>query len=259
MSLLVVVLTHLEPRAVEAHLQYLEGLAPGTEVVLCHGGARADFEAVQHEPKFFVEEPSLRGKPLTFQSYNELLSTVQREVMSRGDWPGLVFLEFDHLPLRADWAERALNAFTRSGADFLGIDCSSRNDTNWYHYLRLRDDAGLRQFLHRISVRENPDLLFGCLGTGFMIGRRALAAFAELPHYEPSYIELYLPTVLHHLGFRVADLSLESDFGRAVRWRPPYTLDEAVRVRASGTTFIHPFKDHAALAELSRSRSAPAG
>lgn len=250
MSLLTIVLTHLSAPAVDAHLAYLHTLDPRAHVVLCHGGRREDFELVEWPDKLFLEEPSLRGAPISFQSYNEMLVLIQRQYMAEGEWSAAMLLEYDQVPLRGDYLDRSLEAFERSGADFLGIDCGPRNDTNWAHYIRFRDDPGLLAFLAERSTRDDPRLMFGCLGTGFIIGRDALAAFAGVEHYSPCYVELYLPTVLHHLGFEVADLSALTDFGRAVRWAPVYGLREARELQATGATFVHPFKDWAALAHL---------
>lgn len=250
MSLLTVVLTHLAAPAVDAHIRYLLALDPRADVVLCHGGRREDFELVQWPDKLFLEEPSLRGAPFSFQSYNELLLCIYRQYMEDGDWSAAMLLEYDQIPLRTDYLDRSLDAFERGGADFLGIDCGPRNDTNWLHYIRFRDDPGLLTFLAERSTRDDPRLLFGCLGTGFLIGREALAAFASVEHYSPCYVELYLPTIVYHLGFRVADLSALTDFGHAVRHAPVYNLQEARKLQATGATFVHPFKDWLSLGHL---------
>lgn len=251
MSLLTIVLTHLDAAAVDAHVQYVQTLAPSADLVLCHGGRRPDYEGVQFSRKMFLDEPTLRGEAATYQSYNELLTRVYREHMSANpEWTAALLLEFDHLPLRGDYAEQCERALDESGADFLGVDCGPRNDTNWYHYLRLRDDKGLQNFLRDVTTTDEPDRLFGCLGTGFVIRRQALAAFAGLEHYEPCYLELYLPTVIHHLGFKVGDLSSVSDLGRYARWAPVFSVEEAHRARADGAVFIHPYKDYSSLSAL---------
>jgi hypothetical protein len=242
MSLLV--LTHLDGPAVDAHVDYLRRLSPNLDIVVCHGGRREAYEAVLHQPALFVEEPALRGPPMTMQSYNELLTKLWTEHMAGNDrWEAVLLLEFDHIPLRPDFTDQVLRVLAETGADFLGVDCSSRANTNWSHYLRFREDEALLTFLRSISVRDEPERLFGCLGTGFVLRRDALAAFAALQHFEPCYVELYLPTVVHHLGFRVGDLSAYPDMTRAVRWSPVYSVAVAEALAAAGAVFVHPLKE----------------
>jgi hypothetical protein len=244
MALLSIAITHLAPDLVHRQVAHLERMTPAEDIVVCHGGRREDFDAIRHPRKLFIEDPSLRARPVTIQSYNELLTRVWEDQMrDEPRWTAAVALEFDQVPLRPDFGAQLLRALELTGADFLGRSCVERNATNWNHYLRYRDDPGLLAFLRRISVRDDPTRMFGCLGTGFVLTREVMAAIAATEHYAPCFVELYLPTVVHHLGFRVGDLVRHSTMLDDVRWAPLYSFEQAVALKRRGAYFVHPFKE----------------
>ncbi len=259
-ALLTALITHLPAEAVEANLRHLERVAPGARVLVCHGGRREDFEQITTPDKLFVEDPDLRAPPITIQSYNEILRRIwEQGVRDEPAIEAVYLLEYDQVVLRSDYERIVLNILTLTGADFLGKNCVDRTRTNWVHYLRFRHDPGLLDFLAKISVRDDPELMFGCLGTGLLMRRAVVSALATMEHYRPSYNELYLPTVVHHLGFRVDDVSRVTDLYAHVRWIPPYRLEEALRLQAAGAVFVHPFKDWRALPVLEAAALASTG
>ena len=92
-------------------------------------------------------------------------------------------------------------------------------------------------------MRDDPARLFGCLGTGFAMRRDVLASYAALEHLGGVYVELYLPTVVHHLGHRVEDMDRHGDLYHHVRAAPPYTVAEAQALARGGALVVHPLKD----------------
>jgi hypothetical protein len=127
----------------------------------------------------------------------------------------------------------------------MGKNCVPRNHTNWPHYARFRRNPDLLEHLRRISTRDDPTVLFGTLGSGMWLSRRALDSYLSLEAHPRCYGELYVPTVLHHLGHRLVDIDAVSDLYRNVRWEPEYDLAEVLALKRSGTTFIHPVKSAA--------------
>jgi len=248
MTTLNVVLTHLAAPVVDAGVRYLEELAPHARFVICHVGDAEDFEGVEHKQKLFVDDPSFRAPPITFQSLNMTLSGVYEQfVRDDATIRGVYVFEYDHLVLRSDFEEQLSAVATRSGADFVGKTCVERTATNWPHYVRFRRDERLLAHLRKLSTREDPARMYGCVGNGFWLTREALHAYAEVESHPPCYGELYVPTLLHHLGFKVGDIDTHSDVYRHVRWAPPFTLHEVLRLKREGATFVHPFKDLGAL------------
>lgn len=251
MALLTALVTHLDAEATAATLRHLRRVAPDARVVVCHGGRRDDFDRIDAEDKVFVEDPDLRAPPITIQSYNELLRLVwQRAVRDDTTIEAVSVLEYDHVVLSARYEARILGLLEASGADFLGKNCVDRTQSNWVHYLRYRDDPGLLAFLRAISVRDDKERMFGCLGTGLVLRRGVLEALATMEHFRPVYNELYLPTVVHHLGFEVDDVTPLGDCYDHVRWSPPYDIEDALALQARGASFVHPLKDWGALGAL---------
>ncbi len=251
MALLTALVTHLGPEATVATLRHLRRVAPGVRVLVCHGGRREDFDAIDTEDKVFVEDPDLRAPPITIQSYNELLRLVwERAVRDDAAIEAVYVLEYDHVVLSPTYEARVLDLLSASGADFLGKNCVDRTQSNWVHYLRYRDDPGLLAFLRAVSVRDDKERMFGCLGTGLVLRRGVLEALATMEHFRPVYNELYLPTVVHHLGFEVDDVTRLGGCYDHVRWSPPYDIEDALALQARGACFVHPLKDWRALPAL---------
>ena len=86
------------------------------------------------------------------------------------------------------------------------------------------------------------------------LSRRALDSYLSLEAHPRSYGELYVPTVLHHLGHRLVDIDAVSDLYRDVRWEPEYDLAEVLALKRSGATFVHPVKSAAVRSAASKAR-----
>ena len=241
-GVLTALMTHQPAAAVQAQLAALDAFAPHQRVAVVYGGPGDQVPALPAERTVFVPDPSLRG-PLHDQQYTDLfLRVFERFVRDDPSVTHLYLAEYDHMLLRLDYDTALLDVATRTGADFLGHNAIERSGTNWPHYIRYRDDPAFLAFLHSISVRDDPTRIYGCLGDGMFMTREALAAFAAIEHH-PCYVEVYIPTVMHHLGHRVADMTRESDLYRWVRANPPFDESELRTALAEGAAFIHPFKD----------------
>jgi hypothetical protein len=131
----------------------------------------------------------------------------------------------------------------RSGAGLMGKNCVERTATNWHHYARLRRDPALLAFLRRTSVREHPTRMFGTLGDGMWLSRAAVGAYLAVSEHPRCYGELYVPTLLHHLGHRVVDIDALSPLYATVRWEPGFSPSEVDRLCGEGAAFVHPVKD----------------
>ena len=244
--ILTLLVTHLDAGGVAASLRQFP---PDARVLVCHGGSREDFDAVAHPEKIFVEDPSLRG-PLAQQQYTGLLVQAWNSVIEKDEGIDLVFLaEYDHIVLRNDFEIALRQVIDYAGADFVGKNCSRRDTTNWWHSLRARGDARLHALVDAVSTRQDPTELYGCLGTGMLIRRKALEAFATIDHV-PGYLELYVPTLIHHLGFRLDDVDRFSDLYAYVNAPPEKDLAALRAARSEGHFFCHPFKRVDQLDEL---------
>jgi hypothetical protein len=239
--MLYLVLTHRPPEEVARHLGALGRALPGRRFAVLYGGTPEDFAALPVQAKAFVADPSLRG-PAREQSYVELLRVAWEAFVAPDDSVELVHLvEFDHAIASERYEHEVLRALDATGADFLGGICVDRSETNWWHAIAVLADDELRGFLRDLSGEADPRL-FGGIANAVTFRRRALEAFATLPRHLHRYCELYVPTVLHHLGFAIGDASAVSTVFDWVRWTPDYTAAELAALPEDAVA-AHPVKD----------------
>lgn len=251
MTTLNVILTHLPAPAVREGLEYLQELSPGSRFAVCHGGRFADFTQLAYSDRVFVDDPSLRAPPRTFQSYHETFSALYDRFLRDDPTVTSVYVfEYDHMILDGSFEERISALADATGADFMGKSCVERTGTNWMHYLRFRRDERLLAHLRSLSVHEDRARMYGCLGNGFWLTRAALEAYLSVVEHPPCYGELYVPTLLHHLGFRVVDIDTHDDLYRYVRPDGEFSLSEVLRLRREGEIFVHPYKGPGAVEGL---------
>src|SRR5581483_3688319 len=216
----------------------------------CHGGARRDFDELELSEAVHVDEPSLRGANRD-QSYTEVLRAAYERFVRDDPAIELVyFIEYDHLILASDFEQRLTALAESSPAGLFAKHASPRNDSNWPHFVRYRRDERINAFFRRISRRDDPGLRYGCLGSGMLFRREALAAVATVPDPPHAYLEMFIPTLAYQLGFDVVNVDAVSDLYGAVRWRPEFTVEEARAQKLRGRAFVHPFKELERLAEL---------
>ena len=248
-TFLTAILTHVDARGVEQQLAYLREVAPESRFVVCHAGERAEFEKLSVDA-VFLDDPRLR----TYGdlSWNTVIASVhERWVAPRPEVETFLLLEYDQLILRGDFEEALADLATRTDAGLLGKGAGPRDDTNWPHHLRYRDNPAFNEFIARVSRREDSRRRFGSFGPGMVFRRDALDAVAAVIGDAPPVMqELMLPTLVHHLGFRVVDVNEHGDLYAGIRWKPDITVEEALEAKRAGRFFVHPFKRMDRLASL---------
>jgi len=250
MSTLNVLVSHLPAPAVEEQLGLLRRIAPEARFVVAYGGEPPDFELIRDPHKALLADPSLSGPPRSFQSYSVALELIlERWLRDDPEIDSVYLFEFDHLILRGGFERALLELAARTEADMMGKCCVERNGTNWHHYTRFRNDAELHEQLRRVTVRSDPGRIFGTLGNGMWLRRAAVEAYVAAAPHPRCYGEVYVPTLVHHLGFNVVDIDAHSRLYEPVRWEPEYSGAELARVRSAGATFAHPVKDAALRSE----------
>ena len=251
MSTLTAVLAHLPAPEVHERIALLRAVAPDARFVLCYGGPAREFEHIDYEDKLFIDDPTLRGREQHLQSLTLTFEALWRRYFARDDrFDSLYLIEYDHLVLDARFETRLRDLAASTGADLMGKNCVERTATNDEHYIRFRRDPRLLAHLRRVSVRDDPTRIFGCLGDGIWICRRGLQAYVDVGEHPPCYCEVYVPTLLHHLGFSVLDIDAHDDLYRDVRWIPPFDTSRVLARFQEGAVFMHPVKDAAAVRAL---------
>jgi hypothetical protein len=136
------------------------------------------------------------------QSYTEIFCAMA-PVIER-EKPDFIYLcEYDHLPLRSDLNSLQIAEITSARADVMGHFLSRIDGTGHPHYLQHSADPCFEQYWKSISLREDKYVILTMFGSGSLWSKEAFLSIAGREQKIPCYLELYLPTLAHHLGFRV--------------------------------------------------------
>ena len=234
-----ILLTHQPADAVMAMVEWWKKCVPRERILLACGGSRADFDAIPHAGKVFVDDPRLRTKD--HQREKQSYGGVFREAagwMRTRDFGHVHFAEYDHLPLVDDLNLRQLALLQSERADVLGFHLRRVDETNCAHYLHHAADPAFFPFLEKLTCRSDPRVVLSMIATGSFWTRAAFEAVAATPEPSPMYVEIFPPTVAHHLGFRLRDYGPQTHFVRHIGDR----VAEAAQARKDGAWTIHPVK-----------------
>jgi hypothetical protein len=191
-----------------AHVKELLGRWSGCSLEenlwLVFGGNKVDFDHIDYPRKVFIDDPELRTRDhqREKQSYAGLLRACAPIVEREG--ADYVYLcEYDHLPAVPDLSVRQIRALREEGADVMA-HCLIRTDgTNWVIALAHESDPQFHPFWKSVSVREDSSVILWMFGSGSFWTREAFLAVALKRLDIACYFEIHLPTMAHHLGFRV--------------------------------------------------------
>ena len=154
------------------------------------------------------------------------------------DFTHVNFAEYDHVPIVPDVNARQLARLERERADVLAFQLGRCDGTNWAHYLYHEHLPGWAEHWASLSVREDKRTVLSMLGTGSFWTRDAFDAVARHDEPFPIYLELYLPTLAHHLGYRVRDWQEQN---RHISSAGEFA-DRIEEARRDGAWTLHPVK-----------------
>lgn len=237
-----VILSHQSPAEVDRLILYWKSVVTDANVVIAYGGSRESFERIQSNPKIFIDDAGLRTRDhqREGQSYTALFKEVSRWLQTDSKQADFVTLyEFDHLPLVKDLNARQFKLMQIEQADVLAYHLGRIDGTSHPHYLYYGATSEFTNFFSHLSVRSDRATVLSMCGTGSFWKREAFDAIASSEEPAPIYFEIYLPTLAHHLGFRVRDygqqnafVSHQGDFSAGIN-----------AARAKGAWTLHPVKN----------------
>ncbi len=234
-----VILTHQPAACVAAMIEWWSRHADSAQVLIVAGGRREDFDEIAQAQKIFADDARLRtmDHQREFQSYTGVFRDVSAWLAGR-DRTHVSFCEYDHLPLVGDFNEGQLARLAAEDADVIGHHVQRIDGTSHPHYLCHHSNPEFHRHWEKITRREDPEVILSMFGSGSFWTREAFDAVAS--HEEPFriYLEIYLPTLAHHLGFRVRDLPDQNSFVQVSPDREP----ELDAVREAGAWAVHPVK-----------------
>lgn len=234
-----VVLTHLGGAGIERTLNNWKAICREEDLWIAFGGSQAGYEVLACPRKVFVDDPDLRrlDNQRQKQSYTGIFRAMA-PVVER-EKPDFIYLcEYDHLPLVSDLNSRQVAEMQRKDADVMGHWLYRIDGTSNYHMLYHETDPGFFPFWRSFSRREDPGTVLSMFGSGSLWSREAFLAVASHPCTIACYLELYLPTLVHHLGFRVCGWDEEHHLLSNL---PSRAISEAHGRRRAAWT-VHPVK-----------------
>ena len=232
-----VLLTHQPPAEVAAMLAAWAECAPLDALFVAYGGQREDFAGIAHPHKALIDSPRLktRDHQREKQSYSAVFSAAAEWMRGR-EFSHVHFAEYDQVPLVSDLNARQVDFLEKERADMLGFRLRRVDGTNYPNYLYHAADRRFHRHWEAVSCREEKRVVLRMTGTGSFWKRATFEAVASRPEPFPIYMELLLPTLAHHLGFRVRDWGGQNRF---VHHLGDFT-DGIPSARREGAWTLHP-------------------
>lgn len=236
---LTILLTHQPEKNVGRMLDYWIREVSGTDLWVVHGGNRNDFDEIDFPNKSFADGARLRTRDhqREKQSYSLIFGTVAKEIVHLR-YQYIWFMEYDHIPLIPWVIDLFQEKLQREHADVVGYRLSRIDQTLSPHYLNHLIDPTFLDFFRDLSVRRDKTAVLTMLGSGSFWRREAFDAVANVHETTPIYLEIFFPSVAHHLGFRVREITEHNAY---VLPRPAKGITIEAARRAEAWTF-HPHK-----------------
>jgi hypothetical protein len=237
---LTLLLSHQTPAELEPLLRVWQQVADPDSVLLAYGGIEDQFARIGFEPKVFIDDPCLRTRDhqRERQSCTGVLRQAAQWMKSRPQFRYVHFVEYDHLPLVADLYARMIARLELEQADVLAFHLRRVDGTSDAHYLHPANEPRFHAYFSSITRRRDPEVVLAMLGTGSFWKREAFEAVISQEEPFPIYFELYLPTLAHHLGYRLRDFGEQNAFV----WNVGDFSQRINQCRASGAWSAHPVK-----------------
>jgi len=235
------ILSHQSRSELQRVLSWWFSYVSAEDLLLAYGGTEEEFEKLPDMSRLFISDQRLRAEQTRGkQSYGEVWRAAARWLAERQNEPftHVYFAEFDHLPVVHDLTSKLVARLEEERADVLGHGLRRVDGTSNVHYLYHLSDPEFLKFWRRTSVRSDKEVVFHMLATGSFWTRQAFMDVAARNEEISAYLEIYLPTLAHHLGFRIRDFQ---DQNKCVSTEaaPELSLESA---RQNGCWTVHPIK-----------------
>ncbi len=231
--------THQPPTSIARMLAWWRDYCPPDNALVVFNGTGAAFDQIAHPHKVRVQDPRLetRRHQRERQSYTAIFRAGSRWLAGR-DFSHVHFAEYDQVPLVPGFNDLQVARLGQERADVLAYELMRVDGTSQPHYLYHAGLPGFAEFWRGFSVRQDKAPVLSMFGSGSFWTRAAFDAVAGVEEPFPVYLELWLPTVAHHLGYRLRDwreqgrfISSLGDFG-----------DRLEEARRAGMWTAHPVK-----------------
>lgn len=232
------ILTHQAAEAVERMIETWGVHAVG-DILVLYGGAEIEFEKISHPLKCMVQNAALLTKDhqRERQSYAKVFSKAA-ECIDLSEYDYVYFTEFDQVPISKGLDEKLQAEMEARQVDLLCYGLKRIDKTNHPHWLNHKYDENFSNLVDSITVREGVEIILTCYGFGQCWKSEAFLSVSKISQSVPVYLELWIPTLAYHLGYKVGDI------GRDHEWNLPlaqFELRDLAECKQK-PWFIHPIK-----------------
>ena len=220
---------------------YWGELLPDVKLVLAYGGTQEEFDGIDWQDKVFIDDQTLRTKnhQRECQSYTAVYRGVLGLLSGRG-FDRILLTEFDHVPLRSDYFNLLELARDEARADVMMYGLYQVNDIGHAHSLYHATKVLFFEQIERISLRSEKDVVFSSYGFGQYWQWEAFEEMAKVNDEVGCYLEIWAPTIAHHLGFRVKRIK---DVEKCNNYYGDFT-DRVEELKNRGGWCAHPVKKY---------------
>jgi hypothetical protein len=238
----IIVICHLASQSSELIMNYFKKISPGSTVILAYGGTIENFENINYDNRFYINDNKIRGVGYR-QSYFGMLDDFKKWMRDNSKtFSWITIIDYDCLPLHKDWNEKIITLIRQKKASFGGKsirDCTG--DNSLFICNALND--GILKKLEKNKIFRNISF-YQCLGALLCLSMECLDHISTLrDHFEDIFFEVSLPTCAAQGGFKMISLDSFSDVLSNVRFRPVYSHDDVCDLYSNNQVLVHPVKE----------------
>ncbi len=236
-----IILTHQDAPRVARMLEWWKSVVPADSIVIAYGGPDDSFAGIQWPRKVLIASDRLKTRQhhKEMQSYNAAFQAVIDARFLDG-FETVHFAEYDQIPLQPGLNELQRTHLAREHADVLGYRLRRIDGSNDGHFLNHWRLPKFRELLADISVRSDPSVVLSMLGFGSFWTRDAFESVCRVAEPVPFYLEVFLPTIAHHLGFRLRPTPDVSEY--ASHEARPFSVSDMLEAARRAQWNLHPMK-----------------
>lgn len=237
---LVVLLSHQAPSELSRTLAWWKSILNSASLLLAYGGDPASFSLIEFEPKVFIQDPRLRvqDQQRARQTWTGVVEAAKEFLADNLHFNYVYLVEYDQVPLVDNLLELMIERLEKERADVLAHHLHRVDGTSNAHYLYHSHEKRFHEYFASVSKRDDTRVILSMLGTGSFWKWEVFERVSACREPFPIYFELYLPSLAHHLGFRLRDLPDQNSFVMPLGDR----AGEFAQARRGGAWTLHPVK-----------------
>jgi len=236
---LTLLLTHQKAPQVARMLNYWNDFVSGGDILIAYGGPAAEFSRLGHDARILIDSPRLKttDHQRQKQSYQDLFYAA-REWLCGRPYRFVHFVEYDQVPVHKEFLSLHRDFLKAESCEVAGFHLARVDGTSNPHFLNHVSDPDFTKLWQLVTVRDDCSVVLSMFGSGSFWQREAFDAVAALRDTPPVYLELFIPTAAHHLGFRVRGMTSQQHFIRNLG----ELRSRMSEFQAAGAWSIHPVK-----------------